>query len=184
MLSTAIFRNTPYKSFPICFCLAASIPCSHPDVWKSFPSRLSAQDANFLHPLLASHTRKSLSHRQLQYRNTSPDAPRSACPLPALLETHLPGALHKAAASEDGAAGGVGHPTARPPFGTGSNEVLLMADTLTEHQTCSTGTLSTWKHPHLVHNYGLARHSPLFSPSSSCSSLSVPILVLPLHGIF
>lgn len=58
-----------------------------------------------------------------------------------------------------------------------------MADTLTEHQTCSTGTLSTWKHPHLVHNYGLAQHSSLFSPSSSCSSLSVPILVLPLHGI-
>lgn len=109
MLSIAMFRDKPYQSFSICFCLAASILCSHLDGGSLSLPYLSAKDANFPHPLLASHTRKSLSHRQLQYRNTSPDAPRSACLLPALLETHLPEALPKAAASEDGAAGGMGH---------------------------------------------------------------------------
>lgn len=46
--------------------------------------------------LLASHTITTLSHSLLCYRNTSPDAPRSAPLLPALPGTHLPEVLHKA----------------------------------------------------------------------------------------
>lgn len=65
MVSTAMFRDTPYKSFHICFCLAPFIPCSHPDVRKSFPSHLSPKDANSSTHLLASHTSTSLSHRLL-----------------------------------------------------------------------------------------------------------------------
>lgn len=52
LFSTAVFRDTPYKSFHICFCLAPFIPCSHPDVRKSFPLYLSAKDAKFLHPFI------------------------------------------------------------------------------------------------------------------------------------
>lgn len=158
MLSIAMFRDTPHQSLPICFRLAASILCSHLDGGSLSLPYPSAKDANFFHPLLASHTSRSLSHRQLQCRNTSSDAPRSACFPPALLETHLPEALPKAAASEDAAGGGMGHPTAPLPFGTASNEALV-SDTLTEHHTCSIGTLlSTLKHLQIAHSFGLAQH--------------------------
>lgn len=50
MFSAAVFRDTLYKSFHKCFCLAAFFPCSNPGVRKSFPLYLSAKDANFLHP--------------------------------------------------------------------------------------------------------------------------------------
>lgn len=65
MLSIAMFRDKPYQSFSICFCLAASILCSHLDGGSLSLLYLSAKDANFLLPLLASHTSKPLSHRQL-----------------------------------------------------------------------------------------------------------------------
>lgn len=179
MLSAAMFRDALYQSFPSCFCLAASILYSHPDAWESFPSLSFSHGCQFPPPIIGFPYKQISVPQAAVAQKHLPWCTRSACLLPALLETHLPEAPPKAAPSEDGAAGGMGHPTAPLPFGTGSDEVL-MSDTPTEHQTCSTSTLLfTLKHPQIVHNYGLAQHSPLFSPLSSCSSLSsVSIFVL------
>lgn len=54
----------------------------------------SAKDANFLHPFIG------FPHQHIpavQYRNASPDVPRLAAPLPALLQIHLLEAFRKAA---------------------------------------------------------------------------------------
>lgn len=56
----------------------------------------------------------------------------------------------------------MGHPTAPLPFGTGSNEVL-MSDTPTEHQTCSTGTLLFWS-IHKLSTTTAWLSTPLYSP--------------------